>query len=86
MYLLLRRPPVYVPQIARNLQLSQSLSPEQVSQAWEFLVSLPPDHPQIHLALPDPPENLRHLSAADWLLLDNLLARELNLKEHSPVH
>ena len=50
------------------------------------IVSLPPDHPQLHLALPDPPENLRHLSAADWLLLDNLLARELNLKEHSPVH
>ena len=73
--------------VPRNLQLSQDLSPEEVSQAWDYLNSLPlypvasPDEP-----LPCPPNNLKNLSDADWFLLDNLLQRELLLKQHSKVH
>ena len=68
---------------SKHLQLSESISPEQVSQAWAYLSSLPesPLQPQ-----PPLPENLKHLSDADWHLLDSLLMRELNLKLTSQLH
>jgi hypothetical protein len=66
--------------LPRRLQLSSELSPEQVSQAWEFLVSLNPLLPE-----PPPPQNLSHLTEADWYLLDGLLCREMKLKEQSPL-
>jgi len=70
----------------RALKLSQPLSPEQVSQAWEFLVSLqPPSFLNPEPEFPEPPPHLSHLSDADWYLLDNLLAREMKLKEQSPL-
>jgi hypothetical protein len=34
---------------------------------------------------PPPPEHLQHLTDSDWHLLDNLLARELKLKELLPL-
>ena len=70
--------------LPRRLQLSSELSPELVSQAWEFLVSLPPPsflNPEPEY--PQPPEHLSHLTDADWYLLDGLLCRELRLKEQS---
>jgi hypothetical protein len=78
------------PRISYRLQLSQSLGPEEVSQAWQYLASLPslleinqglslPEHPPI-------PKNLRCLTDADWYLLDNLLARELHLKSQAHLH
>jgi hypothetical protein len=62
------------------------MSPELVSQAWEFLVNLPPPNlldPEPEF--PQPPENLSHLTDSDWYLLDSLLNRELKLKEQSPL-
>ena len=67
-----------------RLQLRSELRPEQVSQAWEFLVNLPPENllnPEADY--PPPPENLSHLTDSDWYLLDSLLCREMKLKEHS---
>lgn len=75
------------PRTPRRLKLSQPLSPEEVSQAWEFLVSLPelnPLNPEQNL--PPPPDNLAQLTDSDWFLLSNLLAREELLKSSSPVH
>jgi hypothetical protein len=54
------------------------MSPELVSQAWEFLASLNPLLPD-----PPPPPHLSHLTDADWYLLDGLLSREMHLKELS---
>ena len=72
--------------VLKALKLSQSLSPEQVSQAWEFLANLqPPTFLNPEPEFPEPPPHLSHLSDADWYLLDNLLARELKLKEQSPL-
>jgi hypothetical protein len=62
------------------------MSPELVSQAWEFLVSLPPPsllNPE--LEYPPPPKHLSHLTDADWYLLDSLLCREMRLKQESPL-
>jgi hypothetical protein len=62
------------------------MSPELVSQAWEFLASLqPPSFLNPEPEHPLPPQNLSHLTDADWYLLDGLLCRELNLKEQSPL-
>jgi hypothetical protein len=36
--------------------------------------------------LPPPPEHLKNLADSDWFLLNNLLAQEMQLKEHSRVH
>jgi len=70
--------------LPRRLQLSSEMSPELVSQAWEFLVSLPlPSHLNPEPEYPQPPEHLSHLTDADWYLLDGLLCRELRLKEQS---
>ena len=72
--------------LPRRLQLSHEMSPEQVSQAWEFLVSLqPPSSLNPEPEYPKPPPHLQHLSDADWYLLDSLLARELQLKAVSPL-
>ncbi len=72
--------------LPRRLQLSSELSPEQVSQAWEFLVSLPlPNSLNPEPELPPPPKHLSHLTDSDWFLLDNLLYRELRLREQSPL-
>ena len=70
--------------LPRRLQLSSEMSPELVSQAWEFLVSLqPPSFLNPEPEHPLPPENLSHLTDADWYLLDGLLCREMALKEQS---
>jgi len=66
--------------------LSSKLSPEQVSQAWEFLVSLqPPSALNPEPEFPPPPKHLSHLTDADWYLLDGMLCRELKLKAESPL-
>jgi hypothetical protein len=62
------------------------MSPELVSQAWEFLASLqPPSFLNPEPEHPLPPKHLSHLTDADWYLLDGLLCRELSLKEMSPL-
>ena len=68
----------------KSLQLSRQLSPEEVSQAWEFLAGLPTQ--EIWEQEFNPPQNLQNLSDADWYLLSNLLAREELLKSRSRVH
>jgi hypothetical protein len=70
----------------KSLRLSSEMSPELVSQAWEFLASLqPPSFLNPEPEWPDPPQPLSHLTDADWYLLDSLLSRELKLKELSPL-
>jgi len=77
---------MYNPRLPHNVQLSQSLSPEEVSQAWQYLVSLPQPSEFFQQEEPPLPSNLRHLSDADWFLLGNLLNRELHLKSQQPLH
>jgi hypothetical protein len=70
--------------VPRCLKFSQPLEPEDVSQAWEYLFSLP-----LHLNQqepPPPPKHLQNLADSDWFLLNNLLAQEMYSKEHSRVH
>jgi hypothetical protein len=58
------------------------LSPEEVSQAWEYLDRLwSPDHPQ-----PSLPPNLSHLHEEEWLMLGQLLRREQHLRLLLPLH
>ena len=72
--------------LPRRLQLSSEMSPELVSQAWEFLVSLREANPlQPEQDFPAPPQHLSHLTDADWYLLDGLLCREMKLKELSQL-
>jgi hypothetical protein len=60
------------------------MSPELVSQAWEFLASLqPPSFLNPEPEHPLPPKHLQHLTDADWYLLDGLLCREMTLKGQS---
>ena len=70
--------------LPRRINPSPDLSPEQVSQAWQYLSSLQPPS-SLNPEHPPPPENLQHLSDADWFLLSNLLLREMYLKERSPL-
>lgn len=70
----------------KNLQLSRVLSPEEVSQAWQFLAGLPTQELWVSDVEFNPPESLQSLSDADWFLLSNLLAREELLKSRSRVH
>lgn len=70
----------------KNLQLSRVLSPEEVSQAWEFLAGLPTQELWVNEIEFNPPQSLQSLSDADWFLLSNLLAREELLKSRSRVH
>lgn len=78
---------MHEPRLPRRLKLSQQLSPEEVSQAWEYLVSLPePSLSSPEPEIPAPPQNLLHLTDSDWYLLSNLLAREELLKSKSLVH
>ena len=72
----------------KSLQLSRTLSPEEVSQAWQYLVSLPEQElsPLDQPPSLQPPEHLQNLSDSDWYLLSNLLARETMLLSHSQVH
>jgi hypothetical protein len=67
------------------LKFSQPLEPEDVSEAWQYLFSLPKLLEQ-KLEVPPPPEHLKNLADSDWFLLNNLLAQELHLKSHSQVH
>lgn len=78
---------MFNPRVPYRLQLSRELEPEEVSQAWEYLASLP-EQSLLGLEQPQPPvpENLHLLSDADWFLLDNLLAREMHLKEKASLH
>jgi hypothetical protein len=72
--------------LPKRISLKESLTSEEVSQAWEYLVSLPePTWYNPEPEFPPPPEHLKHLTDSDWHLLDNLLARELHLKERSPL-
>lgn len=61
----------------RNLP---SLSLEDVSLAWEFLVESAQSEDRLL-----PPPNLRHLSMQEWHLLSFLLNRELELKDRNPL-
>ena len=62
------------------------MSPELVSQAWEFLASLqPPSFLNPEPEWPEPPPHLQHLTDSDWFLLDNLLVREMKLRDRSPL-
>ena len=70
----------------RSLQLSRTLSPDEVSQAWEFLAGLPTQEIWEQEQEFNPPPPLQNLSDADWYLLSSLLAREELLKSRSPVH
>jgi hypothetical protein len=67
------------------LKFSKQMDPEDVSEAWHYLFSLPKFLEQ-KLELPPPPEHLKNLADSDWFLLNSLLAQELHLKAHSPVH
>jgi hypothetical protein len=70
--------------LPRRVCLSKTLSPEEVSQAWQYLVNLPmPSLLDPEPELPPPPENLKDLSDGDWFLLSNLLAREQYLASQS---
>ena len=77
-----------LPRLPKCLKLTSQLSPEDVSQAWAYLVSLPessplspnPEEP------PLPPQNLQHLTGGDWFLLSNLLLQELHQRELQPLH
>ena len=60
---------------------SQELSLEEISAAWAHLAHLPSAGP-----LPPLPPALKHLSPLDWHLLHNLLLRELEEKDSSPLH
>jgi hypothetical protein len=82
-----RRPQVShrPPQFPPFLQFSRDLSPEEVSHAWEYLYNLP-EPTRFSPEPPEPPEELHHLSAVDWLLLSNLLHRELDLRDSQPQH
>jgi hypothetical protein len=65
-----------------NLPSKESLTLEELEQAWEFLGHLlqRPNHPV------EPPHHLRHLELEDWVLLHALLDRELEMKAHQGVH
>jgi hypothetical protein len=72
--------------LPKRISLKESLTSEEVSQAWEYLVSLPaPTWYNPEPEFPPPPEHLQHLTDSDWHLLDNLLARELKLRELHPL-
>jgi hypothetical protein len=58
---------------------------EELSQAWEYLQSLPEYDADVHLPW-NPPQNLQRLSLLDWELLSHLLAKELLHLNHSHVH
>ena len=68
-----------------SLKFSQPMEPEDVSEAWQYLFSLPALLEQ-KKSVPPPPEHLKNLADSDWFLLNNLLAQELHLKSHSQVH
>ena len=68
----------------KSLHLSRSLSPEEVSLAWEYLAGLPTQ--EMWEQEFNPPPELSSLSDSDWYLLSNLLAREELLKSRSQVH
>ena len=71
-----------------RLKFSQPMEPEDVSQAWEYLSSLPTLLEQKQ-EVPPPPEHLKNLADSDWFLLSNLLLQEMQQKEqkeHSRVH
>ena len=75
------------PRLPRYLKLSRNLEPEEVSQAWQYLASLPEPSQWVPLPQNPPvPKNLRRLSDSDWHLLDSLLARELHLKSQASLH
>jgi len=67
------------------LKFSQPMEPEDVSEAWNYLFSLPMLLEQ-KKEPPPPPEHLKNLADSDWFLLNNLLMQELSLKERSRVH
>ena len=72
--------------LPKCLRLSSELSPDEVSQAWEFLANLqPPTFLNPEPEWPEPPPHLQHLTESDWFLLDNLLAREMKLRQSSPL-
>lgn len=62
--------------------LVQSLSLEEISEAWDYLARLPsPDLPQPLL-----PPHLKALSPLDWHLLHQLLQQELRERANNPLH
>ena len=55
----------------------QSLSPQQVEQAFQWLGN-PIQTP--------PPEELESLSQVEWFLLDRMLQALMLEKKHNPLH
>jgi hypothetical protein len=64
-----------------ELPSSQSLTLEELSQAWQVLSSLNDGLEEYEL-----PSNLQHLSDWDWNLLGMLLNREMWLRKNNPLH
>ena len=61
-----------------------SLTLPQISEAWEFLASLPDDEGVLVEFCPPP--HLQHLTSMEWQVLSNLLSREMSLRHVSPLH
>ena len=79
--------PSRLPRLPKSLQLISQLSPEDVSQAWAYLASLPePSQFNPEPESPLPPSSLRHLTSGDWFLLSNLLLQELHQRETQLLH
>ncbi len=77
---------MYQPRQPRNLRLRSAISPEDVSEAWRYLYSLPqPTFLDPEPELPQPPKHLQHLSDSDWFLLDQMLAREMKQQSESSL-
>ena len=64
------------------LPSNRSLTLAELSQAWEYLESLP----QYPLGEWNPPSNLKELSLLDWEVVSHLLLEEFHQKSESEVH
>ena len=73
---------MHPPNLQLQLPSKENLTLEELSQAWEFLADL------YHRADGQlvPPRQLQRLQLEDWILLSDLLARELAMRERHGVH
>ena len=74
-------PPPFQHQVSLQLPSKESLTLEELSQAWKFLSDL-----HNHPFLPLLPPNLQRLHPEDWEAVGYLLHRELEYKRHLQVH
>lgn len=73
--------PYQPPHLCVQLPSKESLTLEELSQAWKFLSDL-----QSQPFLPLLPSNLKRLQPEDWEAVGYLLHRELEHKQHRQVH